>query len=37
MFIENRHGRNCLNSIVKENKHQAPKTDNVDNSIVNPP
>ena len=26
MFAENRHDQNYLNSIIRENKHQAPKT-----------
>lgn len=28
MYVENRLGQNCLNSAVKENKNQAPKTAN---------
>ena len=33
MFVEN--GLlSLLNSIVEENKHQAPKTENTDNNIV---
>ena len=36
-FIQNRHDQNYLNSIVKENKHQAPKTENTDNNIVKLP
>ena len=28
MFAENGHDRNYLNSIINENKHRAPKTEN---------
>ena len=28
MFVENGHGRDYLNSIIKENKHQTTKTEN---------
>ena len=28
MFVENGHGRNYLYFIVRNNKHQAPKTEN---------
>ena len=37
MFVVNEHDRNYLNSIVRENKHQAPKTENTDNNIVKLP
>ena len=34
MFVENGHNRYYLNSIAKENKHQAPEAKNTYNSIV---
>ena len=34
IFIENGYDINYLNSIVKEDKYQATKTENTDNSIV---
>ena len=37
MFVENGHDRNHLYSIIRENKHQAPKSENTDRSIVKPP
>ena len=37
MFAENGHDRNHLYSIVRENKHQAPKTENIDSNIVKLP
>ena len=37
MFAENGHDRNYLNSTIKENKHQAPKTENTDGKIVKTP
>ena len=37
MFVDNGHDRIYLNSIIKENKHQAPKTENKDNNIVKLP
>ena len=37
MFVENEHDQNYLNSIVQENKHQPPKTENTDNNIVKVP
>ena len=37
MLVENGHDRNYLNSIIKENKPQAPKTENKDNNIVKLP
>ena len=36
-FVENRHNQNYLNSIVTENKYQAPKTENTYNNIVKLP
>ena len=35
MFMENRHDRNHLYSIIRENKRQAPKTENTDSNIIN--
>ena len=35
MFVEDGYDRNYLNSIVKEDKYQAPKTENKDNNVVN--
>ena len=29
MFVENGHDRNYLNSIINENKYQAPNTENM--------
>ena len=37
MFVENGHDRNYLNSIISENKHQAPNTENKDSNIVRLP
>ena len=37
MFAENGHDRNYLNSTIKENKHQAPKTENTDGKMVKAP
>ena len=37
MFMENRHDRNHLYSIIRENKRQAPKTENTDSNIVKLP
>ena len=37
MFIENGHDRNHLYSIIRENKHQAPKSENTDSNIVKLP
>ena len=37
MFAENGHDWNHLYSIVRENKHQAPKTENIDSNIVKLP
>ena len=37
MFVENGHDRNYLNSIINENKHQAPNTENKDSNIVKLP
>ena len=34
MFVENGHDRNYLNFIIRENKHQAPKTENTNCNIV---
>ena len=33
IFIENEHGRNHLYSIITENNHQTPKTENTDSNI----
>ena len=30
MFVDKGHYRNYLNSIIRERKHQAPKTENTD-------
>ena len=37
IFVENRHDQNYLYSIISENKHQAPKTENRDRNIVKLP
>ena len=37
MFVEDGHDRNHLNSLVKENKHQAPKNENTGTNIVKLP
>ena len=37
MFVENGHDRNYLYSIIRENKHQAPKTENTGSNIVKLP
>ena len=37
MFVENRHDRNHLYSIIRENKHQARKTENTESNIVKIP
>ena len=37
MFVENGHDRNHLYSIIRENKHQAPKYENTDSNIVKLP
>ena len=37
MFVENGRDRDYLNFIIKENKHQAPKTVNKDSNIVKLP
>ena len=34
IFVEDGYDRNYLNSIVKEDKYQAPKTENTDNNII---
>ena len=34
MFVEDGHDRNHLKTLVKENKHQAPKNENTGTSIV---
>ena len=34
MFAENGHDRNYLNYTIRENKDQAPKTENTDGKIV---
>ena len=36
MFVENGHDRNHLNSIINENKHQAPNTENKDSNVKLP-
>ena len=37
IFVENGHDWDYLNSIMKENKHQAPKNENKDSNIVKLP
>ena len=37
MFVDKGHDRNYLNSIIRESKHQAPKTENTDRNIVKLP
>ena len=37
MLVENGHDRNHLYSIIRENKHQAPKYENTDSNIVKLP
>ena len=37
MFGENGHDRNHLHSIIRVNKHQAPKSENTDSNIVKLP
>ena len=37
MFVENGHDRNDLYSITRENKHQAPKSENTDSNIFKLP
>ena len=37
MFVEKGHDRNHLYSIIQENKHQAPKSENTDSNIVKLP
>ena len=37
MFVENGHDRNHLYSIIRENKRQAPKTENTNSNIVKDP
>ena len=37
MFVEKEHDRNHLYSIIWENKHQAPKSENTDSDIVKLP
>ena len=37
MFVENGHDRNHLYSVIRENKHQATKTENTDSNIVKSP
>ena len=37
MFVDNGHDRNHLYSIIRENKHQAPKSENTDSNIVKLP
>lgn len=36
MLFNKRHDQNYLTSIVKENKHQPPRTENTNNNIVKP-
>ena len=36
MLGENGHNRNHLYSIIRENKHQAPKYENTDSTIIKP-
>ena len=37
MFAENGHDRNYLNYTIRENKDQAPETENTDGKIVKIP
>ena len=37
MFVDNRHDRNYLYSLIRENKRQASKTENADSSILKLP
>ena len=37
MFVENGHDQNHLYSRIRQNKHQAPKTENTDSNIVKLP
>ena len=37
MFLDNRHDQNYLNSIIRENKHQAAKTENTHSNSVKLP
>ena len=37
MFVENGHDRNHLYSIIRENKHEEPKSENTDSNIVKLP
>ena len=37
MFVENGDDRNHLYSIIRENKRQAPKTENTNSNIVKDP
>ena len=37
MFVENGHNQNHLYSIIQENKHQGPKSENTDSNIVKLP
>ena len=37
MFVENRHDRNYLYSIIRENKNQVPKPENTHSNIVKLP
>ena len=37
MFVENGHDRNHLYSVIRENKHQATKTENTDSNIAKLP
>ena len=37
MLVENGHDRNHLYSIIRENKHQAPKFEDTDSNIVKLP
>ena len=37
MFVENGHDQNHLYPIIRQNKHQAPKSENTDSNIVKLP
>ena len=37
MFFENGHDQNYLNSIIRENKHEASKIEDTDSNIVKLP
>ena len=37
MFVENGHDRNYFYSIIREKKHETPKTENTDSNIAKLP